>query len=83
MLNTVMEYRRKHKIGRKKQKDEVFSRYPCSVFLHNALRFISQNKSGVAYEEICHAIIRSGGELTEEEMRIFVQLKLKGGADNG
>lgn len=50
-------------------------RYPCSFFLHNALRFISQNKSEVAYEEICHAIKRSGGELTEEEKEHLKALK--------
>ena len=68
--------------GRKKQKDEMLSRYPCSAFLHNALSFISQNKPEVAYEEICYAIKRSGGVLTEEENRIFENIKLKGGAEN-
>lgn len=41
--------------------------YPCSDYLHNALRFIMQGESDVAYDEICHAIIRSGGRLTESE----------------
>ena len=49
--------------------DELLSRYPCSVYLHNALRFISEGKPQVAYDEICHAIIRSGGSLTEQEER--------------
>ena len=62
-------------LRRKKKKDTVFSQYPCSVFLHNALRFISQNKPEVAYEEICYAIKRSGGELTEEEKRIFDEVR--------
>lgn len=41
--------------------------YPCSDYLHNALRFIAQGEANVAYDEICHAIIRSGGRLTESE----------------
>lgn len=41
--------------------------YPCSDYLHNALRFIAQGEADVAYDEICHAIIRSGGKLTESE----------------
>ena len=41
--------------------------YPCSDLLHNALRFIRKGSPNVAYGEICCAIIRSGGELTEEE----------------
>ena len=48
-------------------KDKVFNDYPCSDYLHNALHFISQGKIDAAYDEICHAIIRSGGKLTEEE----------------
>lgn len=59
----------------KKRKEDVFSQYPCSVFLHNALRFISEGKSDIAYEEICWALKRSGGELLEEEKKKFEELK--------
>lgn len=41
--------------------------YPCSDYLHNALRFIEQGEADVAYDEICYAIIKSGGKLTEHE----------------
>lgn len=41
--------------------------YPCSDYLHNALRFIEQGEADVAYDEICYAIIKSGGKLTESE----------------
>ena len=41
--------------------------YPCSDYLHNALRFIEQGNADVAYDEICYAIIKSGGKLTENE----------------
>lgn len=50
-----------------RSREEKLRNYPCSDYLHNALRFISEGKSQVAYDEICHAIIRSGGCLTEEE----------------
>ena len=53
-------------ITRTKINNELNS-YPCSDYLHNALRFIMQGESDVAYDEICHAIIRSGGRLTESE----------------
>ena len=43
------------------------SNYPCINFLHNALRFLSENKIDVAYTEICYAIMKSGGNLTEKE----------------
>lgn len=48
-------------------KNKVFNDYPCSDYLHNALHFISQGKTDAAYDEICHAIIRSGGKLTKDE----------------
>ncbi len=59
----------------KKQNNKVFSQYPCSVFLHNALRFISEGKSDIAYEEICWALIRAGDELSKEERTRFEELK--------
>lgn len=54
-----------------KKRNKVFSKYPCDVFLHNALFFIRNNKPDVAYREICWAILKSGGKLTEEEQVIF------------
>lgn len=51
------------------KKNNIFNDYPCSDYLHNALHFIAQGKIDVAYDEICHAIISSGGELTEEEQK--------------
>ena len=50
-----------------KKRDKVFSKYPCDVFLHNALFFINSDNPNAAYREICCAIIKSGGKLTEEE----------------
>ena len=47
--------------------NQKLSTYPCVDFLHNALRFILENKTDVAYTEICYAIMKSGAELTEKE----------------
>ena len=65
------------KLERKKRKDAdaKYSDYPCSDYLHNALYFIQYDKSSVAYEEICHALIRSGDALTENEKLIFTTLR--------
>lgn len=61
---------------KQKQNDNVFSQYPCSVFLHNALRFITEGKPEVAYEEICWALVRSGAELSKEEKTRFEELRV-------
>lgn len=55
------------------------SSYPCDVYLHNALLFIVNGVPECAYEEICWAIMKSGGTLTaqEEEWR-REQAELKG-----
>ena len=57
------------------KKDKIFSEYPCVDYLHNALRFLSNGEPDVAYEEICHALIRSGAELQPEEMEKFKKLR--------
>ena len=44
---------------------------PCVDYLHNALRFIKDNKLNQAYEEICFAILKSNGILTKEEQGNF------------
>lgn len=62
---------------KQKQKDKVFSDYPCSVYLHNALRFIADKKSDVAYEEICNALLRSGDKLTSVEEKMFKEIREK------
>lgn len=51
----------------KKCYEKSLRRYPCDVFLHNALMFLKERKVEIAYDEICYAIIKSGGELTTEE----------------
>jgi hypothetical protein len=53
----------------KKQKDRVYSQYPCSVYLHDALSFISEGKPEAAYEEICWALTRAGAILSQNEYR--------------
>lgn len=54
-----------------KKSRKSYSEYPCDVYLHNALRFIKDGKPDVAYEEICWAIVKSGGELSDEEKEGF------------
>ena len=49
-----------------KKRDKVFSEYPCDVYLHNALFFITNDKPDVAYREICWAILKSGGNLQKK-----------------
>ena len=60
---------RRDKIEKRNRK---LNEYPCDVYLHNALRFIADGKLQIAYEEICYAIIKSGGELTEAESQFDV-----------
>ena len=43
--------------------NQKISTYPCVDFL--------ENKTDVAYTEICYAIMKSGGELTETEKAEF------------
>lgn len=72
MKRVPMSFRKKKE---KHVKDDMLSQYPCNVHLHNALRFIQQNKPDVAYEDICHAILRSGDELSDKEKEIFLSIK--------
>nr|DAH86710.1 MAG TPA: CRM1 / Exportin repeat 3 [Caudoviricetes sp.] len=51
--------------------DNELNKYPCSVYLQNALRFITEKEYDTAYSEVCWAIIKSGGKLTEEQEKIF------------
>ncbi len=71
-------------LKRKNKKDKIFSEYPCSVYLHNALRFITNNKPDVAYEDICHALMKAGDELSDEEKRILKEIQAnKRSEENG
>ena len=51
--------------------NQKISTYPCVAFLHNALRLILENKTDVAYTEICYAIMKSGADLIETEKEEF------------
>ena len=51
--------------------NQKISTYPCVALLHNALRLILENKTDVAYTEICYAIMKSGADLTEKEKEEF------------
>ena len=60
---------------KQKKKDRIFSDYPCSDYLHNALKFLMNNNPDDAYEEICNALIRSGDKLSEKEEEFFKEIK--------
>ena len=60
--------------NRVKKKDRKFGQYPCDVFLHNALRFISEGNPDVAYKEICHALLKAGDSLSDEERWRFERI---------
>ena len=51
--------------------NQKMSTYPCVNYLHNALRFVLENKTDLAYTEICYAIMKSGADLTETEKAEF------------
>ena len=55
------------KLFKNKNINRLLNDYPCADYLHNALRFLADGKWKVAYDEICHAIVRSGGCLSEDE----------------
>lgn len=57
--------------SKNKETNQKLSAYPCVNYLHNALRFILENKTDVAYTEICYAIVKSGADLTEMEREAF------------
>lgn len=50
-----------------KQMNNRISEYPCVDYLHNALLFIDRQDYHEAYDEICWAITKSGGQLTGME----------------
>ena len=55
-------------------KEASLRRYPCDAYLRNALQFIENGKPDNAYTEICWAIMKSGGKLTDEEKKKFNEL---------
>jgi hypothetical protein len=59
---------------KKKQKDKVYSQYPCSVYLHNALRFIREGKPEAAYEEICWSLTRASAILYQSEYNFWKKI---------
>lgn len=58
--------------------NQMLNGYPCSDFLHSALELIACGKAKAAYGEICHAIIRSGGKLTDAEHEMWALMKKAG-----
>ena len=59
------------KLIKKDKKDSSFGRYPCNVYLHNALRFIEHGKYSAAYSEICYALQKASDVLSEHEKELW------------
>ena len=74
-VNLCAGLRDEREEGQIKRQNALINAYPCSDYLHNALRLIAYDKPQVAYEEICWAIRRSGGELTEEEQQYLSEVQ--------
>lgn len=45
-------------------KKNQLNEYPCDLYLHSALRHLRELDIEGAYEEICWAIIKSGGTIS-------------------
>lgn len=71
MADCLFRFRGCREKKKKVLTESRLAEYPCDYLLHNALRFINDGKPQVAYSEICYAIIKSGGELYEEERNEF------------
>ena len=63
----------------KKRKDDRLNKYPCNIYLQNALKAIVEKEYDFAYLEICWAIIKSGEELTEKQEKTFKRIIENGG----
>lgn len=54
---------------------KLLRKYPCDDYLHSALYFIDKKDYDTTYLEICYTIMKSGGRLSESEMRKFKELE--------
>lgn len=62
--------------GKKNKCDKkLLRKYPCDAFLKNALHFIEIGRPNVAYTEICRAIVKSGGQLSDEEFDRYFKIR--------
>lgn len=70
ILRTHEFHKRIRKIDNKR-----LTEYPADYFIHNSLRFIHDNNMNAAYEEVCFAILKSGGELSDEEEKYLNKIR--------
>ena len=55
-------------------KDEKnYGKYPCDVYLNNALRFLCRENNKRAASEICYCIHAAGGELRDDVKQLLVE----------
>ena len=58
-----------------KKKNALFGRYPSCDLLNNALRFLREEKTDVAVEEIIFAIEKAGGYFHEDNVQMVNDAK--------
>lgn len=76
-MNPFKIFLKKNKSDKKQLKE--LKKYPCDCYLSNALYFIETGEIDVAYKEICYAILRSGGKLSDSQLKKFNELRNKRG----
>lgn len=59
-----------------KKKNAMFGRYPSCDLCNNALRFLLEGKTDVAFEEIVYAISKAGGYF-HEDIKEKIEEKMK------
>lgn len=74
LIRTILSKHKIHKRIRKIDSQRLIA-YPADYFIHNSLRFIYDNNMNDAYEEVCFAILKSGGELSDEEESYFNKIR--------
>ena len=58
-----------------KKKNALFGKYPSCDLLNNALRFLREEKTNVAIEEIIFAIEKAGGYFHEDNIQMVNDAK--------
>ena len=58
---------------RRKKKDEAFGKFPCDMFLNNAIRFICDGKYDSAISEICYCISKANGRFYDDVKKMIVE----------
>ena len=65
-----------------KKKNALFGRYPSCDMLNNALRFLREENTDEAIEEIVFAIEKAGGYFHEDNIQMVNDAKKRWGIDH-